>query len=183
MSRAKRKWRVGDLLADERCSPALLDFLRSTYVGRAAPPVEESWDSEDEEKWWRRARRRRRGRWNVRSSDPRAPGVLLLFFFYLLCRGACFVWLLCWLVFCFLLFCVFVFRFCVFVMSWSSKRGSLISLPSSAFDASTLRNVIFHQRCFERKIFVKFRAYAEDWDCSEFTKRRVKSVLTSTIPS
>ena len=25
-------------------------FLRSTYVGRAAPPVEESWDSEDEEK-------------------------------------------------------------------------------------------------------------------------------------
>jgi len=64
--RAKRKWRVGDLLADERCSPALLDFLRSTYFGRAAPPVEESWDSEDEEeKWWRRARRRRRGRWNV----------------------------------------------------------------------------------------------------------------------
>jgi len=26
----------------------VLDFLRSTYVGRAAPPVE-SWDSEDEE--------------------------------------------------------------------------------------------------------------------------------------
>jgi len=47
--RAKRKWRVGDLLADERCSPAVLDFLRSTYVGRAAPPVEESWGSEGEE--------------------------------------------------------------------------------------------------------------------------------------
>jgi len=47
--RAKRKWRVGDLLADERCSPAVLDILRSTYVGRAAPPVEESWDNEDEE--------------------------------------------------------------------------------------------------------------------------------------
>ena len=28
--RAKRKWRVGDLLADGRCSPAVLDFLRST---------------------------------------------------------------------------------------------------------------------------------------------------------
>jgi len=31
-----------------RCSPAVLDFLRSTHVGRAAPPVEENWDSEDE---------------------------------------------------------------------------------------------------------------------------------------
>jgi len=47
--RGKRKWRVGDLLADERCSPAVLDFLRTTCVGRAAPPVEESWDSDDEE--------------------------------------------------------------------------------------------------------------------------------------
>jgi len=47
--RVKRKWRVGDLLADERCSPAVLDFLHGTYVGRAAPPVEKSWDSEDEE--------------------------------------------------------------------------------------------------------------------------------------
>ena len=41
--RGKRKWRVGDLLADERCSPAVLD------VGRAAPPVEENWDSDEEE--------------------------------------------------------------------------------------------------------------------------------------
>jgi len=47
--RGKRKWRVGDLLADERCSPAVLDFLRTTYAGRAAPPVEESWDSDEEE--------------------------------------------------------------------------------------------------------------------------------------
>jgi len=46
--KGKQKWRVGDLLADERCSPAVLDFLRSTHVGRAAPPVEENWDSEDE---------------------------------------------------------------------------------------------------------------------------------------
>ena len=37
------------LLADERCSPAVLDFLRSTHVGRAAPPMEENWDSEAEE--------------------------------------------------------------------------------------------------------------------------------------
>jgi len=47
--RGKRKWHAGDLLADERCSPAVLDFLRSTYVGRAAPLVEENWDSEEEE--------------------------------------------------------------------------------------------------------------------------------------
>ena len=45
--RGKRKWRVGDLLADE--SPAVLDFLRTTHVGRAAPPVEESGDRAEEE--------------------------------------------------------------------------------------------------------------------------------------
>jgi len=39
--KGKQKWRVG-LLADERCSPAVLGFLRSTYVGRAAPPAEEN---------------------------------------------------------------------------------------------------------------------------------------------
>ena len=47
--KGKRKWRVGDLLVDERCSPAVLDFLRTTYVGRAAPPVGENWDSNEEE--------------------------------------------------------------------------------------------------------------------------------------
>ena len=36
------------ILADERCSSADLDFLRSTYVGRTAPPVDENWDSEEE---------------------------------------------------------------------------------------------------------------------------------------
>jgi len=46
--KGKQKWCVGDLPADERCSPAVLDFLRSTHVGRAAPPVEENWDSEGE---------------------------------------------------------------------------------------------------------------------------------------
>jgi len=43
----KQKWRVGDLLADDRCSPAAL-HLRSTHAGRTAPPVEENWDSEEE---------------------------------------------------------------------------------------------------------------------------------------
>jgi len=40
---------VGDLLVDERCRPALLDYLRSIYVGRVAPPVEATWDSNDKE--------------------------------------------------------------------------------------------------------------------------------------
>jgi len=41
--------RLGDLLADERCSPAVLDFLRAPmHVGRTTPPVEENWDSEEE---------------------------------------------------------------------------------------------------------------------------------------
>jgi len=52
---------VDDLLAYERCSQAVLDFLRSTHVGRTAPPVlrsthvgrtappvEENWDSEED---------------------------------------------------------------------------------------------------------------------------------------
>jgi len=38
---------VGDLLADDRCRTAVLDYLRSTHVGRTAPPVEENWDSEE----------------------------------------------------------------------------------------------------------------------------------------
>jgi len=44
----KQRWHVGDLLADERHSPAVLGYLRSTHAGRAAPPLEENWDSEDE---------------------------------------------------------------------------------------------------------------------------------------
>ena len=39
-------------MADERCSPAVLDFLRMTYVGRAVSPAEENWDSDDKEEEW-----------------------------------------------------------------------------------------------------------------------------------
>jgi len=61
--------------------PAVLDFLRSTHVGRTAPPAEENWDSEGSEgdpgKQERVERkRRRRTEWrSKRSSDPRAPGI------------------------------------------------------------------------------------------------------------
>jgi len=35
--RWKDRWKVRDLLADGRCSPAVLDFLSSTDVGRRGP--------------------------------------------------------------------------------------------------------------------------------------------------
>jgi len=46
--KGKQKWHAGDLLADERCSLAVLDFLRSTHVGRAAPPVKDCEDEAEE---------------------------------------------------------------------------------------------------------------------------------------
>jgi len=68
--KGKQKWRLGNLLVDERCSPAVLDFLRSAHVGRAAPPVEENWTVRM--KW----RRRRWPKWRSKqSSDPRASGI------------------------------------------------------------------------------------------------------------
>jgi len=59
---ATRRGSVGDLLADGRYSPAVLDFL---HVGRTAPPVESSEDEAEEAgaaDEWR----------SKRSSDPRA---------------------------------------------------------------------------------------------------------------
>jgi hypothetical protein len=35
--RGKSRWKVRDLLADERCSRAVLDFLSTTDVGRLVP--------------------------------------------------------------------------------------------------------------------------------------------------
>ena len=39
--RWKSRWTIRDLLADERCGQAVLDFLSSTDVGRLVPPLEE----------------------------------------------------------------------------------------------------------------------------------------------
>jgi hypothetical protein len=45
--RWKSRWKVRDLLADERCSRAVLDFLATTDIGRLTPdPAEESAQSE-----------------------------------------------------------------------------------------------------------------------------------------
>ena len=55
--RWKSRWKVRDLLADERCSRAVLDFLSTTDVGRLVPaPVEEDAQSEASE-WELRKRR------------------------------------------------------------------------------------------------------------------------------
>ena len=44
--RWKDRWKIRDLLADERCSRAVLDFLTSTDVGKWAPAEEEDTVSE-----------------------------------------------------------------------------------------------------------------------------------------
>jgi hypothetical protein len=55
----KSRWKVRNLLADERCSRAVLDFLATTDVGRRVPaPAEEDAQSEASE-WELRERRER----------------------------------------------------------------------------------------------------------------------------
>jgi hypothetical protein len=58
--RWKSRWKVRELLADERCSRAVLDFLSGTMdVGRPVPaPAEEDVQSETSE-WELRERRER----------------------------------------------------------------------------------------------------------------------------
>ena len=63
----KQRWRVGDLLTNDKCSPAVLDFLRN-YVGRAAPPVEETTRVTVRRRIWRGLRNERRGLGGGRES-------------------------------------------------------------------------------------------------------------------
>jgi len=59
MGRGRSRFPIRDLLADDRCSRAVLDFLSTTDVGRLAPaPVEEDAQSEASE-WEVRERRER----------------------------------------------------------------------------------------------------------------------------
>jgi len=62
--RWKSRWKVRDLLADERCSSAVLDFLSTTDVGRLVPaPAEvdaQSEVSEGELREWREREEERR---------------------------------------------------------------------------------------------------------------------------
>jgi len=37
IKRGERKWKMAELFADERCNEAILEFLRTTDVGRKGP--------------------------------------------------------------------------------------------------------------------------------------------------
>ena len=58
--RWKSRWTVRDLLTDERCGRAVLDFLSSTDVGRLVPPLEEEGDAGSEVSEWELRERRER---------------------------------------------------------------------------------------------------------------------------
>jgi ribonuclease HI len=57
--RWKSRWKVRDLLADERCSRAVLDFLATTDVGRLVP-VQAEEDAQSEASEWELRERRER---------------------------------------------------------------------------------------------------------------------------
>jgi len=57
--RWKSQWKVRDLLADGRCSQAVLDFLSSTDVGRLVPSEEEMDTGSEASEWELRERRDR----------------------------------------------------------------------------------------------------------------------------
>jgi len=52
MGRRKGRWKIQDLLADQRCSQTVLDYLTSTDVGRTVPAVEEEADAGSEVSEW-----------------------------------------------------------------------------------------------------------------------------------
>jgi len=58
--RWKCRWTVRDLLADERCGQAVLDFLSSTDVGRLVPPIKEEDSVGSEASEWELGERRER---------------------------------------------------------------------------------------------------------------------------
>ena len=58
--RGKRRWKAHQLLADTRCSRAVLDFLSATDVGRMVPPLTEEDDAASEASEWELRERRER---------------------------------------------------------------------------------------------------------------------------
>ena len=56
--KCKSRWKIQDLLADGRCSQAVLDFLTTTSVGKIVPTAEEDVGSEASE-WELRERMER----------------------------------------------------------------------------------------------------------------------------
>ena len=66
--RWKSRWKVRDLLAGERCSRAVLDFLATTDVGRRAPAPAEDAQSETSE-WGLREREEREEERRVEAEE------------------------------------------------------------------------------------------------------------------
>jgi len=72
--RRKSGWTVRDLLADERCGQAVLDFLSSTDVGRLVPPLRREVDAGSEVSEWEL--RQRRERQEEREEEAEALGAV-----------------------------------------------------------------------------------------------------------
>ena len=71
--RRKSGWAVRDLMADERCGQAVLNFLSSTDVGRLVPPRKKEDDAASEvSEWELRERRERQEEWEGEAERPGA---------------------------------------------------------------------------------------------------------------
>ena len=70
----KSRWTVRDLLADERCGQAVLDFLSSTDVVRLVPSLKEEDGAGSEASEWEL--RERRGRQEEREGEVEALGAV-----------------------------------------------------------------------------------------------------------
>ena len=71
--RRKSGWTVRDLMADERCGQAVLDFLSTTDVGRLVPPRKKEDDAVSEvSEWELRERRERQEEWEGEAERPGA---------------------------------------------------------------------------------------------------------------
>jgi len=75
--RGKSRFKIWGLLADERCSQAVLDFLSTTDVGRLVPAEEDTGGGVSE--WERRERRERGEARRAEAEELGAGGKLLLF--------------------------------------------------------------------------------------------------------
>ena len=72
----KSRWKIRDLLADERCSRAVLDFLTSTDVGRLVPPLEEGDAGREVSEWELRERQEREEEREAEAEELGATGEL-----------------------------------------------------------------------------------------------------------
>jgi hypothetical protein len=78
--RWKSRWKVRDLLADERCSRAVLDFRATTYVGMRVPAPSEEDAQSGASEWEHRERGEREEERRAQAEELRAEdeGPLLL---------------------------------------------------------------------------------------------------------